>query len=259
MNRFLSQSDFAKDRRYLDWPGGVSLISYTDITHLKGGEWYDLVSIEIGQQAATDDKRERSFQLTLALDKKLSALSGNSKDVKDKKERYSSVLIDTIALSATRLGLLAPLISGKTTAQLLELRSTKGIVLIPDTNSLYNGTLHWLLHVLKQTTVWLMPFVMSLTQMQAREANLKSLARSGKDTNLPQALRSRALVNAGLSFLERNQHRYQVLELDPSLLRYMRPAGKGGFDQDEGEVLEDRLLIEGVHSVLKSTRTRTKQ
>jgi hypothetical protein len=100
---------------------------------------------------------------------------------------------------------------------------------------------------------------MSLTQMQAREANLKSLARNGKESNLPQALRSRALVNAGLSFLERNQHRYQVLELDPSLLRYVRPAGKGGFDQDEGEVLEDRLLIEGVHSVLRSTRTRTKQ
>ncbi|APH72978.1 hypothetical protein BSQ44_17600 [Aquibium oceanicum] len=104
-----------------------------------------------------------------------------------------------------------------------------------------------------------MPFVMSLTQMQAREATLKSLARSGKDGNLAQALRSRALVNAGLSFLERNQHRYQVLELDPSLLRYLRAAGKGGLDQDEGDVLEDRLLIEGVHTVLRSTRTRAKQ
>ena len=43
-----------------------------------------------------------------------------------------------------------------------------------------------------------------------------------KNTNLPQALRSRALVNARLGLLERNNHRYQVLEMDPSLLRYMR-------------------------------------
>lgn len=259
MSTFFSQADFAKDQRYLEVREGTSFVSYTDSTHIKNGEWHDLVSIGINKPPTTEEDRECSFRLKLNLDKRLLSIEGDSKEIQDKKDRNANVVIDTISLSATRLGILSPLVSGKTASQLLELRGAKGIVLIPDTNSLYNGTLHWLLNVLKETTVWLMPFVMSLTQMQAREATLKSLARSGKDGNLPQALRSRALVNAGLSFLERNQHRYQVLELDPSLLRYMRAAGKGGLDQDEGDVLEDRLLIEGVHAVLRSTRTRTKQ
>ncbi|MER9677828.1 hypothetical protein NKJ23_00545 [Mesorhizobium sp. M0184] len=261
MTTFFSQADFAKDQRYLDVREGTLFVSYTDNTHIKEGEWNDLISIGINEPPTSEDDRECSFRLKLNLDKKFLSSEDDRKDIKekDRKDRIAKVVIDAISLSATRLGILSPLVSGKTAEQLLELRSAKGIVLIPDTNSLYNGTLHWLLNVLKDTTVWLMPFVMSLTQMQAREATLKSLARSGKDGNLVQALRSRALVNAGLSFLERNQHRYQVLELDPSLLRYMRAAGKGGLDQDEGDVLEDRLLIEGVHAVLRSTRTRAKQ
>ena len=259
MTTFFSQADFAKDRRYLDVREGILSLSYTDSTHIKDGEWYDLVSIGINKPPTSEDERECSFRLKLSLDKRFISAEKDSKEVKDKKNRNANVVIDTISLSATRLGILSPHVSGRTAQQLLELRGAKGIVLIPDTNSLYNGTLHWLLSVLKETTVWLMPFVMSLTQMQAREATLKSLARSGKEGNLAQALRSRALVNAGLTFLERNQHRYQVLELDPSLLRYLRAAGKGGMDQDEGDVLEDRLLIEGVHAVLRSTRTRAKQ
>lgn len=264
MKTIFSQADFSGDDRYLGWQDGISTVSYTDSTHMKGDEWYDLLEIALNKPPTPGADRERSFSVQLALDKYFSvqgSTNRNSKDKddKDKKEKKANVVIDALSLSASRLGILAPVVSGQTASQLLELRKSKGIVLIPDTNSLYNGTLHWLLHVLKQTSVWLMPFVMSLTQMQAREAMLKSLARSQKETNLAQALRSRAMVNAGLSFLERNQHRYQVLELDPSLLRYMRTAGKGGFDQDEGEVLEDRLLIEGVHSVLRSTRTRAKQ
>jgi hypothetical protein len=132
VSTFCNQQEFAKDHRYVDWPEGASRISYTDITHVKDGEWYDLVSVDIGQQATPGDRRERSFRLTLGLDKKFSTLSEDGKDVKDKKERYSSVITDTVALSATRLGLLSPLISGKTAAQLLELRSTK----CPSTNML---------------------------------------------------------------------------------------------------------------------------
>ena len=155
---------------------------------------------------------------------------------------------------------MAPKIAAKTAEQLLRLKRSKGIVLIPDTNSLYNGTLHWLLNIVRDSSALILPFVMSLTQMQSRDAGLKAMLREPKkNSNLPQALRSRALVNAGLGLLERNNHRYQILEMDPSLLRYMRAGAKSGFDPDESDVLEDRLLIEGVHSILRSTRTRAAQ
>jgi hypothetical protein len=39
----------------------------------------------------------------------------------------------------------------------------------------------------------------------------------------------------------------------------MKMPDKNGFDSDESEVLEDRLLIEGIHAILRSTRTRAKQ
>jgi hypothetical protein len=140
-----------------------------------------------------------------------------------------------------------------------ELSHRSGIVLVPDTNALFNGTLHWLLRVFHQTHVWILPFVVSITQLQQREARLKSLVNKANRTNLIQALRSRAFVNGTLGLLERYRDQYQVLELDPSLLRYMRPAGRGTIDPDEGDVLEDRLLVEGIHAVFKSTRTRAMQ
>jgi len=227
VTRYLSQIEFSRDVRYRELAAGNCKISYSDETHLKADQWRDLLDVNVNSPSLPSGDSERSFTMKLALDKDFTAKG---------RERFASVVTDTISLSATRVGLLSPLVSGKTASQLLELQQSKGIVLIPDTNSLYNGTLLWLLNVLKESSVWILPFVMSLTQMQAREASLKAMLRNFKDTNLAQAFRSRALVNAGLGFLERNQHRYQVMELDPSLLRYMRTAGKGGFDQDDGEV-----------------------
>ena len=101
--------------------------------------------------------------------------------------------------------------------------------------------------------------VVSITQLQQRDTLLRSLVERRNRNQLPRALRSRNFVNGTLSLLERYRDQYQVLELDPSLLRYMRPAGRGTVDPDEGDVLEDRLLVEGVHAVFKATRTRAEQ
>jgi len=259
MSNYFSQFQFAADGRYSAMRNGVLALSYSDNTHIPNGAWYKLGKVKFNEPPLVVEDREASFQFVLDLDDNFLPAQTDSETTTTQKNRNKHVVQDTISLSLARMGMLSPIVSGQTAEQLLDIKNEKGIVLIPDTNSLYNGTLHWLLNVLRRTTVWLMPFVMSLTQMQAREATLKSLAGKEKANNLPQALRSRALVNAGLSFLERNRHRYQILELDPSLLRYLRSSGKGGFDNDEGEILEDRLLIEGVHTVLRSARTRARQ
>ena len=64
-------------------------------------------------------------------------------------------------------------------------------------------------------------------------------------------------MNASFSLLERLRDHVQVLEVEPELLRYLRPAGDGTKDPDHGDVLEDRLLVEAIHTVFRATRTRT--
>ncbi|WP_419756154.1 HAD family hydrolase [Brevundimonas sp.] len=102
-----------------------------------------------------------------------------------------------------------------------------------------------------------MPLVASITTVQTRDATVKGLVGKGKIANITQALRSRGLVNGALGLLERNKGRSQVVEIDASLLRYQRMSSQNGTDPDQGDVLEDRLIIEGVHNVLKSMRSRT--
>ena len=138
---------------------------------------------------------------------------------------------------------------------LSSLTNEKSIILIPDSNSLNNGTLLWLLRSLKGAA-WILPFVISLTQIQERDARLKDMSiKKMNPKNAKEALRSRGKIFASMSLLQRYRTQYQVLELEPSLLRYLRQTGAS----DEGNVLEDRLLLEGVHAVLRSTRTRAQQ
>jgi len=252
MTNFIDVCSFRADPRYAEIAQGIFSLKYNDTTHLDPDDWRDLLAISVEGSLDGSVDSERSFKIQLSLDAKFSQNENT-------KKRSLHVLTDTITLSAMRSGLIAPLLSSDTSAQLMEIKESRGIVLLPDTNSLYNGTLHWLLNVLRESTLWILPFVMSITQMQSREAALKSMLRTKKDANIGQALRSRAFVNSGLGLLERNSHRYQVLELDPSLLRYMKMPDKNGFDSDDSEVLEDRLLIEGIHATLRSTRTRAKQ
>ena len=278
MIKGISLDQFSKCDHYKSLTSGSYVIEYNDNTHLAADDWRRILRIEIQDTAAVQadadfgetPELEASFSIKIDLDEKFSDLNFQLKSKEKIKpedkaaaEKQAGINIsrlgDAISLSVLRMGLIQPKINSDTALQILELTKSRGLVLIPDTNSLYNGTLHWLLNVLRESSVWLLPFVMSLTQMQAREATLKGLTGAMKASNISQALRSRALVSAGLGLLERNRHRYQVMELDPSLLRYMRTGGKGGFDQDEGEVLEDRLLIEGVHSILRTSRTRATQ
>jgi hypothetical protein len=252
MTNFVDIGNFRSDPLYAKIAPGIFSLKYNDATHLDSLDWRKLLEISIKGSIDGGIDSERPFTVKLSLDSKF--LVENNRKVKN-----LHILTDTITLSAMRCGFLGPTLSPDTARQLMDIKKSKGIVLLPDTNSLYNGTLHWLLNVLRGSTLWILPFVMSLTQMQSREASLKAMSRNMKDNNLGQALRSRAFVNSGLALLERNNHRYQVLELDPSLLRYMKMPDKNGFDSDDSEVLEDRLLIEGIHSVLRSTRTRAKQ
>ncbi|MBM3095688.1 hypothetical protein GFB56_33810 [Ensifer sp. T173] len=252
MTTFVDVYSFRNDDRYAEIARGIFSLKYNDGTHLDPEDWRDLLRISVEGSLDGGIDSERSFKIQLSLDAKFS-------QNEQTKKRSLHVLTDAITLSAMRSGIIGPVLSADTAAQLNDLKSSRGIVLIPDTNSLYNGTLHWLLNVLRESTLWILPFVMSITQMQSREAALKAMLRTKKDGNIGQSLRSRAFVNAGLGLLERNNHRYQVLELDPSLLRYMKMPDKNGFDSDDSEVLEDRLLIEGIHAILRSTRTRAKQ
>jgi hypothetical protein len=249
MTRHTHES-FRKSETYRGLSQRNLRISYHDNTHLTANEWIPLLDVEVlgATPSALNEDGERYYTVTCSV-----PTTGN---ISDDNRR---VLLDTLSLSLSRAGLIAPPLGKNSYIEIEKLSHRAGIVLVPDTNALFNGTLHWLLRIFHHTHVWILPFVVSITQLQQREARLKSLVNKRSRTNLIQALRSRAFVNGTMGLLERYREQYQVLELDPSLLRYMRPAGRGTVDPDEGDVLEDRLLVEGIHAVFKSTRTRAMQ
>ncbi len=240
-------SDFRKLQCYTSIEKGSYTISYNDTTHHGANFFEPLLKVEINRSPFYKRSEAEPFF-------SVSPLIRGAIIEKDKR-----IMLDTISLSLTRSGLLAPSISEDLYSEIDFLSNQDGIVLIADSNSLYNGSIHWLTETLRKPIIWLLPFVMSLTQIQQRDAGLKSMVGAPKPTNLGQALRSRAFINTSLGLLERNKGRYQVVELEPSLLRYLKTSGKNTTDPDHGDVLEDRLFVEGIHAVLRSTRTRATQ
>jgi hypothetical protein len=229
---------------------GAYFVEYTDSTHLEINSWTRLFKIEIADSSTLGYPEEAVFGTfyTVSLEPEPTS-----------KESDNIILADQLAQSFVRTGILRPNLSRESATEIFNISKHDALILIPDTNALANGSLHWLLQSLSSTNIWIFPIVISLTQIQQQHSGLKAWSRKTNHGKLRDALRARTLVNASLGLLERCGERYQVLEVDPQLLRYVRPAGRGSSDPDEGDVLEDRLLIEAIHSVLGATRSRTEK
>ena len=248
-------------------PATSYVLEYHDSTHLPGDTWIQLAEIQVqgfslpgSGNAPTnlaDEHAEQFFVLTQAIGD-LPGDNGRAPAGGADNVRRQRVVADTLALALGRCGLLAPAVPEELLTDLISLNREGGVVLVPDTNALHNGAMHWLLRVLDKPAVWILPLVASITTVQTRDATVKGLVGKGKIANITQALRSRGLVNGALGLLERNKGRSQVVEIDASLLRYQRMSSQNGTDPDQGDVLEDRLIIEGVHNVLKSMRSRNR-
>jgi hypothetical protein len=235
---------------------GVYSVEYSDSTHCQPDVWTKLLKIQVEgppQPLVGSDESQSYYSATVAVDL--------TRSEEKNRERNGHAILDTLAQVFVRTGILRPKMTDDAIRDIFSLSRGRAVVVVPDTNALSTGTLHWLLEALSGTNVWLLPAVVSITQIQQRDAMLKSLVHKRKpsDSQLVQALRSRSLVNASLSLLERHRERYEVLEVDPQLLRYMRPAGANSSDPDQGDILEDRLLIEAIHAAIRSTRSRTQR
>ena len=233
--------------------GNEYLIKYTDNTHLSEDKWIDLLKINLLDSPREFGREANPFY-------ELEVLTKNYKsDKKEATDKNRRVLDEALSKSMLRTGIFRPILAPEVIDDIIKISKQDAVVMIPDTNSLSNGTLHWLLKVLGDTQVWLFPVVVSLTQVQQHDERLKKIVGDKKENNLRTAIRSRALVNSSLGLLERFRDKYQLLEMDPQLLRYVRPSGKASSDPDEGDVLEDRLLIEAIHTIFGSTRSRTEK
>jgi hypothetical protein len=234
-------------------PAGRYALEYHDSTHLEADKWVRLAQIDIRNNLidAADDDSEQYYTITKDISGAPNSGGPNGTGSQDR------VIEDTLALALGRLGLVTPYVTPELRAELIELNEEDGIVIVPDTNSLHNGAVHWLLSVLRQPSVWLLPVVASLTTIQNRDAMIKGLVNKRKANSLSQALRSRGLVNGALGLLQRNRGRCQVVEIDPSLLRYQKMGSNNSSDPDQSDVLEDRLIIEAIHAVLRTMRSRT--
>lgn len=243
------------------------LVQYSDNTHCKEDEWHSLIEIHPeSTKVQLVGSEDAQWFYNIKILPQISAVdeSDEQQEPRKKKEAASAqarahVVADALTQALVRSNILRPDMTPDVLLDVFRLSKSKAVVLVPDTNALSTGTLHWLLHALNQTQVWLLPVVISLVQVQLRDAQLKASVKKRELSRLPSALRSRQLINASLSLLERYRERYQVLEVDPQLLRYVRPSGAGSADPDEGDVLEDRLLMEAIHGALRATRSRAEK
>jgi hypothetical protein len=238
-------------------------IEYTDRTHVNEGQWRKLIEVhqDTFHQGATEESMAGSF-FSVEFATGDSASTGNAANATEEAKRVKRqrVLDDAITQSLVRVGILGPHVEAHSIREILHLLNREAVVLVPDTNALSTGTLHWLLKVFREMQVWIMPVVISLTQVQQRHTILRGKdSGQAKDGSAGTAIRSRTLVNAALGLLERCCDRYQVLEVDPQLLRYVKPPSSKASDPDLGDVLEDRLFLEAIHEVFRATRSRTEK
>lgn len=264
---------------------GQYLVEYSDATHSEGA-WSELLDVEVHATAvsvfadesypyytvrpaaplrapaakllATPARRESAPAAVAAAgqaprDRGRAEQTEKKEEERRAKERFR--LRDALAQCLLRTGILPAAADPEGARDLLELARREALVLIPDTNALGNGTMHHLLRTFSRTQLWILPVVVSLTQIQEHDRRLKSALAEPKGANLANVLRSRTVVNGSLGLLARCRDRAQVLEVDPKLLRYLRPGGKGSADPDEGDILEDRLLVETIHTVFRTART----
>ncbi|TPJ62781.1 hypothetical protein [Mesorhizobium sp. B2-7-1] len=241
---------------------GKYLVEYNDTTHLDDNQWIRLAEIDVRSTAVPAGEEDTEQFYTIRKD--ISGLpkeeiknDKSGKNADDSSKRNTRALEDALSLSLARAGILSPDITEELFAELVALGTEDGIVVVPDTNALHNGALHWLLKILHRPPIWILPLAASLTTVQQRDAMVKALVGKHNLSNLSKAVRSRGLVNGALGLLIRNRGRSQVVELDHSLLRYQKTASTSGADPDHSDVLEDRLIIEGIHSVLRTMRTRS--
>ncbi|WP_156400633.1 hypothetical protein [Caulobacter sp. Root655] len=252
----LTLDQCGKGRHLQNLPAGSYSVAYNDSTHLQPSEWVQLGLLQV--HAANIPTEDSSSEQFYTFSKLISGVpKGTGKTEAEDAARRVRTIEDTLALVLGRVGLLKPEVPLELLEQLIKLDEQDGVVIVPDTNALHNGSVHWLLRVLHRPSIWLMPVVASLTTIQARDATIKSLVNKFNITNISKVLRSRGLVNGALGLLERNKGRCQVVEIDPSLLRYQKMASSSGSDPDQSDVLEDRLIIEAIHNVLRSMRSRT--
>ncbi len=245
--RFLKLNDVDASGLIQDLGLRGGSIEYSDSTHCAQGSWTRLARVPFqypDPPLVGSENAHGYYSISVALEKK------------------SHILEDTLAQVLLRCGILRPQFTRQTLNDLFSLAQSRAVVLVPDTNALSTGTLSWLLKILPDTHVWLLPVVISLIQVQQRHAQLKNLLNEKnrhKPGNIAVALRSRQMVNASLSLLERQRERYQILEVDPQLLRYVRPGGSAAGDHDQSDILEDRLLMEAIHAAIRATRSRAEK
>jgi hypothetical protein len=143
-------------------------IAYTDNTHLCDEQWCRLLRIEIdrAKRGSTREDAEPYFNICVDIDQTIVT-----------KEPHNKAINDLISLCFNRIGIIEPEYHNEMFTKMRSLCASDGVMLIPDTNVLYNGSLYWLLNILRNSTVWLLPFVMSLTQIQERDAKAQKSRR----------------------------------------------------------------------------------
>lgn len=168
MAEYLTLDRCRKDGKLHGLAAGKYSIEYYDSTHLPPNKWNRLAEVELRAAAAAMSDEETDQFYTIRSN--IEPPQGATKEKDDESARRMRALEDTLSLALARAGLLAPEVPDELLSEVLKLGNEDGVVIVPDTNALHNGALHWLLQVLRRPAVWILPLAASLTTVQQRDA-----------------------------------------------------------------------------------------
>ena len=242
-NKFITLSEFLSDYRFLgNWE-----LSYTDCTHLEPEKYVPLGSFSIDSPNSSEvDYPILPFIYQVPAIAQIA--SGFEEAENDKRERAAKLIIEQIAESLMRTGLLRPIIRVfeehellESSQVILESLSRYGyLITVVDTSALRRGAVSFLNISLRDILIWTVIPVFVMTEIQRQVQDLTANSRKGRSFDRYNLLKQRPQV-ACISRELNNIRQWRPVEILTTMAEHL-----GKID---GKSTVDRLIIESVKNL----------
>ena len=227
---------------------GTWLVEYHDETHLPGGKYIRLGSVEIEECTPNGACFFRFYPACIG--KLVESIENVWKRVKGKHDvaKAAQTILNQLGESMVRLGLLQPHFEVERRASIAD---GKSAIVILDTNALRNGAVRHLHEQFKMTRIWIIIPTVALMEIGERLANITSMATGDPKQNKISIIRTRPQVTIAPQEVEwiKKWFPTETLELAPELMRAFRgyeSMGNRAYKEPDRFSINDRLILEGI-------------
>ena len=241
----LSLDDF-KSSADIVFSQGTWIVEYHDRTHLPGGKYIRLGSVEIEECTPNGDCFFRFYpagseNLVESIKNAWENVTGNHCVAEAAK-----TILNQLGESMVRLGILQPRFEVEKGASMA---AGKSAIVILDTNALRNGAVRHLHEQFNMTRIWIIIPAVALMEIGERLANITSMASGDPKQNKINIIRTRPQVTIAPQEVEWIKRWFptETLELAPELMRAFRGYDTKREDKEPDRFsINDRLILEGI-------------